>query len=200
MNQKKVVWPIEVHTKRLVLRPYRLSDYEGWKKAFTSRKPKQHKYDRGPVKPKSASRAMFRKFYFRHGRYARKDICYVFGLFHKKTGALIGVIDISTICRDWYQWASVGYVVHNTDQGKGYGKEAVRAALKIAFQKLGYKRVEASIYADNKPSLRLAKSVGMKRAEVRKEYIFENKKWEDHVVYVALNPSKARKTYFLLKD
>lgn len=198
MKKRKIAWPIVVRTKRLELRPYKLSDYECWREAFTQRKPKQHKYDCGPLSEKEVSRAFYRKLYFRHERYAKKDLCYPFGIFDRKTGAHLGFIDISTICRDWYQWASIGYVVHNTCQGKGYGKEAVRAGIKIAFTKLGYKRVEASIYPDNRRSIRLAKSLGMKHAGVRKEYIYDNKKWEDHVIYAALNPAKGKKNYFML--
>jgi RimJ/RimL family protein N-acetyltransferase len=198
MKKRKIEWPIVVRTKRLELRPYKLNDYECWKEAFTKRKPKQHKYDRGPLSAKYANKSFYRKLYFRHERYAKKDQCFPFGIFDKRTGAHLGVIDISTICRDWYQWASIGYVVHNTYQGRGYGKEAVRAAIKVAFTKLGYKRVEASIRPDNRRSMRLAKSLGMRREGIRKEYIYDNKRWEDHVIYVALNPARRKKAYFLL--
>ena len=196
MKKKKAAWPIVARTRRLELRPYRMSDYDAWKEAFTGRMPKQHKYDRGPLSEKYANRKFFRKLFLRHERYARKDICYPFGIFHRKTGAMIGVIDISTICREWYQWANLGYMIHNTQQGKGYGKEAAQAAIKIAFTKLGYKRVEASIHPDNPRSLRLAKSLGMSREGLRKEYIYDDNQWEDLVIYSILNPGKRKTTYF----
>ena len=179
----KVKWPIIIRTRRIELRPYKLSDYQAWHTAFTQRKRQQHKYDRGPLPLEQTSRAFYRKLYFRHERLAKHDICYPFGIFDRKTGAHLGVIDISTICRDWYQWASLGYVIHNTYQGRGFGKEAARAAIQVAFRKLGYKRVEASIYPDNRPSIRLAKALGMNREGIRREYIYDHKKWEDHVVY-----------------
>jgi RimJ/RimL family protein N-acetyltransferase len=198
MKKKKIQWPIVVRTRRLEIRPYQLKDYQIWRKAFTQRKEKQHKYDRGPLTLKHCSKAFYRKLYLRHERYAKKDICYPFGLYDRKTGEHVGFIDISTICRDWYQWASLGYVIHNTHQRKGYGKEAARAGIQIAFKKLGYKRVEASIYPDNKRSIALAKSVGMKREGLRKEYIFDNGLWEDHVIYAILNPRQKRRSYPLL--
>jgi RimJ/RimL family protein N-acetyltransferase len=47
--------------------------------------------------------------------------------------------------------------------------------------------LEAAINLDNKASIRLAKSIGMKREGIKKRYWFEYEKWTDHLIYVA-NP------------
>lgn len=198
MKQENIRWPIAVKTRRLVLRPYKLNDYDIWIAAYTGRKPKQHKYDGGPHHAKETSKKWFRKLVAKHTRLAKKDDCYVFGIFEKSTGKHLGTIDISTISRDWYQWCNLGYVVHNTAQRRGIGKEAARAGLKIAFNHLAYKRVEAAINVDNWRSIRLAKSLGMKREGLRKEYIYDNNQWEDHVVYTALNPRKKKRSYKMM--
>lgn len=198
MKKKKVAWPIVVRTRRLEIRPYRLGDYGTWLKAGIGRKKKQNKYDYGPRPARYSNKAHFRKLCARHNRIARKDQCYPFGIFDRKTGAFLGVVDVSTITRDWYQWASVGYQINNTSWGRGYGKEAVRAAIGIAFKQLGYKRVEASIRPDNWRSIRLAKSLGMKREGRRNEYIFDNGEWEDHVIFTIVNPRRAKRSYPML--
>ena len=195
---RKVKWPIVVRSKRLELRPYKIQDYQAWIDAYTKRKPKQHKYDGGPHDPKETPKKWFRKLIAKHSRLAKNDKVYVFGIFDRVSRRHLGTIDIATICRDWYQWANLGYVIHNTEQGNGYGKEAARIGIAIAFTKLGYKRIEASINLDNRRSIYLAKVIGMKRESIRKEYIYENKQWIDHVIYVALNPAKQKKIYFML--
>ena len=196
--KKKIPWPITVRTKRIELRPYKLSDYEIWKEAFTKKKPKQHKYDSGPLDRKRLTKSFYRKLYFRHERLVKKDECYPFGIYERKTGAHIGVIDISTICRDWYQWANLGYRIHNTYQNRGYGREAAEAAIRIAFKHLGYKRVEASICPDNWRSIKLARSLGMKREGMRKEFIFDNGRWDDHVIYAIVNPKQRKRAFPML--
>jgi [ribosomal protein S5]-alanine N-acetyltransferase len=196
--KKKIQWPIVAVTRRLVLRPYTLNDYEVWKEGFTRRLPKQHKYDSGPIEGKKVSRAAYRRLYLRHERYARKDICYVFGIYDRRNGAQIGFTDVSTISREWHQWANLGYMIHNHHQGKGYGKEACKAVLKIAFTKLSYKRVEAAINPDNRRSIQLAKALGMQREAYRKAFIFEKGRWEDHVVYVGINPHKSKNKFPML--
>lgn len=196
--KKKLKWPLSIQTRRLVLRPYRITDYAAWIEAYTKRKPKQHKYDGAPHDPKETPKEWFRKLVAKHTRLAKNDKVYVFGIFDRATKRHLGTIDIATICRDWYQWANLGYFIHNTVQGNGYGKEAAKAGMKIAFEKLGYKRVEAAINLDNQRSIGLAKAIGMKSGGIRKEYIYENKKWVDHVIYVAINPRKDRKSYPLL--
>ncbi|MER2181783.1 MAG: GNAT family N-acetyltransferase, partial [Desemzia incerta] len=43
-------------------------------------------------------------------------------------------------------------MAHNHFWRKGYGKEAVNAALNLAFEKLNYHRIEAHINLDNHAS------------------------------------------------
>lgn len=185
----KINFPkIKIFTRRLVIRPYTESDYEVWLKAYTGRKPKQHKYDGGPHNPKETPRAWFVRLVKKHQRLAKEDRVYVFGVFHRKTKEHIGTLDFATIQRHNMNWANLGYVVHNTSQGLGYAKEFVTAGVEaIAFNKLGYKRVEAAINLDNKRSIRLAKSVGMARECIRPQFFYENEEWVDHVIYTLIS-------------
>ena len=74
---------------------------------------------------------------------------------------------------------------------QGYAKEFVKIGIeKIGYKKLGYKRIEAAINLDNKPSVKLARSVGMKRECIRPKFFFENGAWADHVIYTAISKDK----------
>lgn len=94
--------------------------------------------------------------------------------------------DLSTIRRGHYQWAILGYEIHNQHWKQGFGKEAVRAALIAGFETLHYYRIEAAINLDNQASIALAQSVGMQRECIRRGFIYENEQWVDHLIYVAL--------------
>ncbi len=104
----------------------------------------------------------------------------------RQTEQHLGNIDLSTIRRGDYQWAILGYEIHNQHWKQGFGKEAVRAALIAGFETLHYHRIEAAINLENQASIALAQSVGMQRECIRRGFIYENEQWVDHLIYVAL--------------
>ncbi len=85
--------------------------------------------------------------------------------------------------RTEFQWARFGYSIHNHYWRGGYGKEAVKAAIKLAFEKFNYHRIEAHINLDKNSSIKLAESVGMVYECTRKGFIYEDDEWTDHLVY-----------------
>jgi RimJ/RimL family protein N-acetyltransferase len=174
-------------TQRLVLRPYRMSDYKTWFDAYANRLPKRSKYDRDPMPARKCGRKAFAQIVKRHQKMAREDRVYVYPVFEKNTGTLIGVVDIFVMIRDHYQMANLGYHIHNRYWSKGYGKEATRKALEIGFRDLKLNRLEAAINVDNRRSVALARSLGMRREGIKRRYIFENGGWVDHIIFSA-NP------------
>lgn len=104
-------------------------------------------------------------------------MAYVFGVFRKLDHKHIGKVEFCTIIRDEFQWGLIGYRLHNQFWQKGYGKEAVKEALNIAFKNLHFHRIEAHINVDNTPSIKLAESVGMEFECTRKGFIFEFGEW-----------------------
>jgi ribosomal-protein-alanine N-acetyltransferase len=176
----------EVKTKRLVLRPLKASDYAAWFYCWTGHLPPQDKWDVGPKKPRSCSRDYFKRLAYNHTQYAKNDEYYWYGVFEKKTGALVGAIDFDIFARGPHQFANFGYMIFNRYRDKGYGQESAAAGLKIGFQQLDLHRLEAAINLDNKKSIRLAHAIGMTREGVRKRYWRENGSWVDHLIYVAM--------------
>jgi [ribosomal protein S5]-alanine N-acetyltransferase len=186
-NPRRLIkWPVTIRTKHLALRPLRASDCELWLRGSVERKPKQYKYDPGPIDMKKCTKRWFQELYRRHAKLAREDKVYILGIFSKKTGEHLGVTDIATIRRAENQWASLGYFIHNQFWDNGYATEAVKAAVTFAVQKLHYNRLEAAINLDNHRSIALAKAIGMKREGIRQKFFYENNRWVDHVIYVAL--------------
>ncbi len=172
-----------IETERLVIRPLNNEDYTTWYTQFENRLPSQHRYDEGKLDMGVCTKKWFQQLVDNHRSLALEDKIYVFGIFRKADNAHLGAIDFSTLLRDDFQWARVGYTIHNQFWRKGYAKEAVKAAIHFAFEKLNYHRIEAHINLDNFPSIKLAESVGMEFECVRKGFIYEFEEWTDNLVY-----------------
>ncbi|SDJ84790.1 GNAT family N-acetyltransferase [Sediminibacillus albus] len=178
-------------TERLVIRPLIESDFQNWFAQFSARMPSQHRYDRGKIDMSDCSPEWFSGLVEKHQALAQEDKAYIFGVFHKHNGTHLGMIDFSTYERSVFQWGRLGYTIHNQFWRNGYGKEAVKAALELAFSDLGYHRIEAHINVDNTPSYQLAASVGMEYECTRKGFIFEFGEWTDNLVYY-INAEQAK--------
>ena len=177
-------------TDRLFIRPILSTDHKVWKKFYSGLEPEKSEWDLKPRTVKDCSRKSFKEVIARHRLRASEDKCYIYGAFHKKTGELIGVIDITIIERGWYEMANLGYRVGNLYWNKGYGTEILKEVFKFVKPDLRIHRLEAAINLHNSASINLAKKSGMKREGIKRGYIFENDRWVDHVIYVHLsNPT-----------
>lgn len=170
-------------TERLVIRPLQNEDYENWLHEFESRFPSRHRHDPGKIDMSDCTPEWFEQLVERHQELARTDAVYIFGVFRKEDGTHLGMIDIATLAREPFQWASFGYTIHNQHWRQGYGQEAVCEVLRMAAADLKFHRLEAHINVDNTPSIKLAERAGLEFECLRKGFIFENEEWTDHLVY-----------------
>ncbi|MEI5906838.1 GNAT family protein [Bacillus spongiae] len=170
-------------TERLIVRPLKKEDYINWLNEFNNRLPSQSPHDDGKIDMSECTIDWFHQLVDKHQQLAMDDIAHVFGVFRKKDGVHVGMVDFSTLARMQFDWARIGYTIHNQYWQNGYGKEAVKAALTIAFKDLKFHRIEAHINIDNIPSMKLAESAGMAFECKRKGFIYENDEWTDHLVY-----------------
>lgn len=95
--------------------------------------------------------------------------------------------------RDWLgglnlRWphagvAELGYTIAPRQQSNGYATEAVAAAVKLAFRRLGAHRVQATCWVENKASARVLSKAGFRKEgtlrghlkrgrDVRDEFLF----------------------------
>lgn len=86
-----------------------------------------------------------------------------------------------------YQWAMMGYSIHNQHWKNGYGVESVKAALPLFFNGLQFHRIELHIHIDNKPSIRLAERAGFSFECTREAFSMGNGKWADFLIYYKNN-------------
>ena len=148
-----------IETERLIIRPFKNSDYQEWSKGFNNRLPSQYKYDEGYDPDSSAyTKKWFVDWIGEFHEDAEKDDLYILGIFRKEDGANIGNIELVKILRMDYNWAMMGYSIHNQYFRQGYGRESVKAAVELFFSELDFHRIELHINLDNEPSQKLAES------------------------------------------
>ena len=170
-------------TKRLVIRPYNLNDYDSWKKAFSSVQKAQNQWDKGPRDISELTKSNFRKILSQQKKHRSDDVFYDLIAFDKKSEEIVGFSALMDITRNVFQNAYLGYGVLNTKWGKGYGKEIVKATMQIAFSEIDLHRVEAGIEPKNKRSIALAKSCGMRREGLSKRRLYLGGEWKDMAIY-----------------
>ncbi len=172
-------------TKRLVVRPLELYDYENWRQAYSMLHPAQNEWDEGPWKGRELTLAKYKAQLKRQSEFRQADSHFEYGIFRKDDGVLLGFVEVMNISRKVFQNAYLGYRIFNPYWGEGYASEACRAALQIAFKELKLHRLEAGIEPHNKASIRVAKAIGFRKEGLSKRRLLVHKKWKDMVIFAA---------------
>ncbi|WP_391209327.1 GNAT family N-acetyltransferase [Psychrobacillus sp. L4] len=183
MNEKQLF----AETEHLILRPFQDDDYANWYKGFNDRLPSQYKYDDGYSDMSYSTKEWFIKWIDGFRQAAEKDEMYILGVFRKEDGVNVGKVELITILRMDYQWAMMGYSIHNQFWKNGYGVESVKAATKLFFSALNFHRIELHINTDNEPSKRLAERAEYTFECKRAQFSLENDEWTDFLVYYQNN-------------
>lgn len=83
--------------------------------------------------------------------------------------------------------AELGWAFAPAAGGRGYATEAVADLLRICFEDLGIRRVEAGCFAANEPSWRLMERLGMRReTHAVRESLHRSGEWMDGLAYALL--------------
>lgn len=188
----------ELKTRRLILRPYRVSDYKNWSESRKSQHLSQNEYDPGVPSEKNLTKEFFQKYVAKKKSNWMKDSQYVFGIFLKKTGENIGTSDFFIYDRMSIQSANFGYHIYNHHWRQGYAFESSKALIHFAFKELGLHRLEAGIERGNQASIKLIKKLDFKYECFRENFLYYNQKWLG-LEYFSLTPEmighKAKKPF-----
>jgi ribosomal-protein-alanine N-acetyltransferase len=98
----------------------------------------------------------------------------------RKTGAIVGGININNIVRGTIQSGTLGYTAYASTTGRGYMTEGLGLVLQLAFGQLALHRLEANIQPENTPSLRLVKRLGFRREGYSTGFQYIDGAWRDH--------------------
>jgi ribosomal-protein-alanine N-acetyltransferase len=169
-------------TKRLLLRPLRPSDYPAWRLAADTMSEPLNRWDRKPKTP-DVSRAKFREILRRQARERASGAWFSLGVFAGRE--LVGKVSLMNISRGLDQMGYLGYRIYNPHWGKGYGYEAAKAMIDIAFTDLGLHRVEAGVEPMNVRSIRLARKLGLRLEGRKRRAVYLRDGWRDLLAYAA---------------
>ena len=173
----------EKRTARLVVRPYRETDYAVWKSTFSTLPEAQSIFDAGPRPVEDLTRAKFEAVLELERKERAGDSFYSFMGFEQETGRLVGGASLMDISRALFQNAYLGYRVFSPYWRMGYGREMAQAVIDIAFHELKLHRVEAGIEPENHGSIALAQSLKMRFEGVSARRLFMRGQWVDCRLY-----------------
>ena len=101
---------------------------------------------------------------------------------------IIGTVCLHDILRMPYACCEIGYKFDGAYHHMGYAREAVSAALDIAFGELHLHRVFARVVPENQPSIRLLQALSFTEEGCERECIQIQGKWTDHLRFSKLCP------------
>jgi RimJ/RimL family protein N-acetyltransferase len=174
-------WPLR--TDRLVLRPFRESDFEVLYEIHSDEGVVRWLYNevrtRAQVvdllKVKIAGAAV---------REPGDWLCAAVEL--SETGELVGDVDLLW-ASDQHRSGELGFIVQPAQHGNGYATEASRPLLDWAFGDLGLHRVIGRTEARNVGSARVLEKLGMRREAHLVENEWVKGEWQSELVYAVLD-------------
>lgn len=169
-------------TERLIIKELEVADYQSWYKSFNEREESKNEFDDGFIDMSICTESWFKQLVEKHTKLREDDYQYIYSIFDK-TGTHIGMIDIVTLERKNFQWAEIGYFIHNQFWRNGYASEALESILDFAANDLKFHRIEAHISIGNTPSIKLLEKLNFEYEGIRKQFIFENGEWKDKIIY-----------------
>jgi RimJ/RimL family protein N-acetyltransferase len=99
--------------------------------------------------------------------------------------AVIGDVSLWRTSREHNQ-GEIGFVLHPDHHGHGYGTEAMRELVRIAFEDVGFHRIVGRCDARNGASARLMQRLGMRlEAHLRENELIKGE-WCDELIYAML--------------
>ena len=121
--------------------------------------------------------------YIKRMRKSPNDILMLIGAMPKKTA--IGTIGLHEIDQ-FNNNARLGIIIGNTDyQNNGYGKEAINAILKMAFEKLGMHQIYLNVFKGNNKAIGIYSKIGFHLGgDLPESYKLNNKYVTLQVMYL----------------
>ncbi len=183
-----VILPMQIKTKRLLIRPYEVEDAESLTRligdpviaATTLNIPH-------PYTIKDAH-----EFIGKQESDRNCDRSFNLAIIDKDTQTLVGGIGLS-LARD-HDRAELGYWIGFDYRNSGYATEASVAVIEHGFCELELNHIEAHHLADNDASGRVMEKAGMRRIGIMPQYVKKDGKYIDIVMYCILRDENTLQT------
>ena len=170
-----------IRTARLVLREFRQDDFDDVH-AYATQAEVVRYMDWGPNTP-DETQAFLERMFEAQGRWPRDDVN--LAVEHAGDRRVIGAIRLGRN-KPAEHSADLGYSYNRDYWGRGFGTEAARAMMQVAFRVLGLHRVWAWCDVRNAGSYRVMEKLGMRREGTFRQNIQVKGAWRDTFVYAIL--------------
>jgi ribosomal-protein-alanine N-acetyltransferase len=176
--------PTELRSRRVLLRPLVLSDFDAWREVRQRNRDWLLKWEPKPPPGQPDDTESKPAFNARCGAREREwqlGTGYGFGIFVE--GAFAGEINLSGVQRGPFQNTYVGYWMDEARAGNGYVPESLVAVARFAFEDLRLHRLQVAIIPRNTASRRVAEKLDLRDEGIAVRYLAINGRWEDHIRY-----------------
>jgi [ribosomal protein S5]-alanine N-acetyltransferase len=112
----------------------------------------------------------------------------------RATNDLVGIVNLNEIVMGIFRSAYAGYWGYARTAGRGLMTEALREAVRFAFDELGLHRVEANIQPENVRSIALARRAGFTKEGFSPAYLHIGGAWRDHERWAIVGGPACRRT------
>jgi ribosomal-protein-alanine N-acetyltransferase len=101
----------------------------------------------------------------------------------ERDGRIVGTITLSGIAMGPFCSSYLGYWVAEDQQGRGIAAGAVRRVCRIARDRIGLHRIEATVLPENTGSRRVLEKCGFEAIGLAPRYLHINGRWRDHRIF-----------------
>lgn len=176
-----------IETERLILRRFKLSDFNAMFKNYCNDEEVTRYLSWKPHKNLEETTAYLKDFIL--PEYSKKTTYRWAIVLKENPKEVVGCIDVVR-ANDNSARAEIGYVIGRAFWGKGYVPEAARKVLEVLFD-VGYNRIEALYFSENAKSGRVMEKIGMKHEGTLRDYTKNNKgEFVDCEIYSILKGEK----------
>ena len=181
---------MEIHTQRLILREFRLDDFDALFEY--TRDPEIHRYEGKQIPEPDAVLSYIQGAIEQQN--IRPRTLYRFAITIPPDDRAVGRITLGLIYPQLRIW-EIGWALKRSEWGKGYTTEAALEVLGLAFSQTTAHRVVAFCNANNAASYRVMEKIGMQREGRLRDGVLNGDEWNDEFVYGILEQEfKPRKT------
>jgi ribosomal-protein-alanine N-acetyltransferase len=187
------MWPVVLHSERLVIRSPRFRDKRFWNQVRAENKEWLSPWEATfPIVPQEISHERTRKSSFTRmirtiHKSAHEGSSY--SLFIWREGNLIGQVTLGGVIYGALRGGHIGYWIDKNYANHGYMTEAVEMVTRFGFDALGLHRIEINVRPENGASCRVAEKAGYHFEGFRPLFLHIDGAWRDHNCYVRVNNS-----------
>jgi RimJ/RimL family protein N-acetyltransferase len=171
---------MEIRTTRLLLREFRLDDYEALRAIQVD--PRMLVYE-PPALPEEEARKKLERWVSEQYLMPRKH--FGFAVTIPPNDRVRGWLTLTLNFEETREWET-GWMIEHACWGNGYATEAAKALLKFGFEVQRAHRVSAFCHADNQGSVRVMEKLGMTQEGRLRQVRQIHGKWADEFIYSIL--------------